>query len=85
VILSRIDGDATKAGELDDGVMNAGILRGVSVTKLVRQFLNKWKYLSAFFRFDNFLRPVLFVLHPKSFRLKGRTNRANHIQVENSR
>jgi hypothetical protein len=83
--LPRIDRDATKAEGLDDGVLNASSSYYLAASEILRQFLKKWKYLITIFSVEDFLHPRLLVLHLDSFRLKERTNRANHIQVENSR
>ena len=71
MILSRIDGDATKAGELDGVMLTAGISRCLPATKIIRQFLKEWKYLSSFFSVENFLHPVLSGLHLLPSGLKG--------------
>jgi hypothetical protein len=55
-----------QAGESDDAVLNAGIPCRLPASEIIRQFLNKWKYLSAFFSLANFLHPVLSVLHPSA-------------------
>ena len=44
MILSHIDGDATKAEELDDGVLNAGISYYLSAQKSYAKSPRKWKY-----------------------------------------
>jgi len=50
VILPCIDGDATKAEELDDVMLNAGIAYYFAAQKIIRQFLKKWKLCSAIIR-----------------------------------
>jgi hypothetical protein len=71
VILPRIDGDTTKAEELDDVMLNAGISCFLPAQKIIRQVLRKWKYLSSFSGVENFLHPVLSGLHLLRSGLKG--------------
>jgi hypothetical protein len=63
VILSRIDGDATKARELDAAVLNAGTSCYLLTPKIIRQFLKEWKYPNAFLSVETFLHLVLSGLH----------------------
>jgi len=63
VILSHIDGDATKAEELDDVMLNAGISYCLSASQIIRQVLKKWKYSNSIFSVEHFLHLLLSGLH----------------------
>ena len=71
MILTRIDGDATKLGELDDAMLNADTSCCLPATRIIRQFLKEWKYLSLFLSVEKFLHPGLSELHLLLSRLKG--------------
>jgi hypothetical protein len=86
VILPCIDGDATKAEELDDGVLNARISYYLAASEIIRQVLKKWKYSNSLFSVENFLHPVLPGLHLVSILLeRNGTNRGTNLQVEKTR
>ena len=63
MILSHIDGDATKAEELDDVMLNAGISYCLSASQIIRQVLKKWKYSNSIFSVEHFLHLLLSGLH----------------------
>jgi hypothetical protein len=44
VVLLQNLTDEGRAGELDDGVPNAGISYDLAAPEIIRQFLKKWKY-----------------------------------------
>jgi len=86
VILSRIDGDAMKVEERDDGVLDAGVSYYLAAPEIIRQVLKKWKYSNSLFSVENILHPVLPSLHLFWILLeRNGTIRGTNLQVEKTR